>query len=51
MTGGDIYGVVQENTLITHKIMLAPKLRGTVTYIAEAGSHDINVSNYLLNIH
>lgn len=42
ITGGDIYGLVYENTLIKHKLMLPPKAKGTVTYIAEPGSYDIN---------
>ncbi|RWS24399.1 V-type proton ATPase catalytic subunit A-like protein [Leptotrombidium deliense] len=41
VTGGDIYGYVHENTLIKHKIMLPPKAKGTVTYIAEPGSYTI----------
>ncbi|XP_023244645.1 V-type proton ATPase catalytic subunit A-like [Centruroides sculpturatus] len=41
ITGGDIYGIVQENTLIKHKIMLPPKSKGKVTYVAEAGSYDV----------
>lgn len=40
ITGGDVYGIVQENTLIEHRIMLPPKARGTVTYIAEPGSYE-----------
>ena len=44
VTGGDIYGVVYENILIKHKLMIPPKARGTVTYLAEPGSYDINVS-------
>lgn len=44
ITGGDIFGTVHENTLIKHKILLPPKARGTVTYIAEPGSYDLNVS-------
>ncbi|KAJ6222060.1 hypothetical protein RDWZM_000605 [Blomia tropicalis] len=42
ITGGDIFGTVHENTLIKHKILLPPKARGTVTYIAEPGSYDLN---------
>jgi len=42
VTGGDIYGYVHENTLIKHKLMLPPKAKGTVTYIAEPGSYTIN---------
>lgn len=45
ITGGDIYGYVHENTLIKHKLMLPPKAKGTVTYIAEPGSYDVNVSH------
>ncbi|KAI9356300.1 ATP synthase alpha/beta family, nucleotide-binding domain-containing protein [Zopfochytrium polystomum] len=41
VTGGDIYGVVYENSLITHNIMLPPKARGTVTYIAPKGSYNL----------
>ncbi|XP_075675874.1 V-type proton ATPase catalytic subunit A-like [Dermatophagoides pteronyssinus] len=42
ITGGDIFGFVPENTLIKHKIILPPKARGIVTYIAEPGSYDLN---------
>lgn len=41
ITGGDIFGSVQENTLIKQKLMLAPKAKGTVVYIAEPGSYTI----------
>uniref|UniRef100_A0AAX7ST17 H(+)-transporting two-sector ATPase n=1 Tax=Astatotilapia calliptera TaxID=8154 RepID=A0AAX7ST17_ASTCA len=41
ITGGDIYGMVYENSLIKHKIMLPPKNRGTVTYVAPPGNYDI----------
>nr|KAF6473275.1 ATPase H+ transporting V1 subunit A [Rousettus aegyptiacus] len=40
ITGGDIYGIVNENSLIRHKIMLPPRNRGTVTYIAPPGNYD-----------
>jgi hypothetical protein len=43
ITGGDIYGIVNENTLVQHKIMLPPHARGTITYIAPAGNYTINV--------
>ncbi|GAB6024269.1 hypothetical protein CHUAL_008962 [Chamberlinius hualienensis] len=42
ITGGDLYGVVFENTLIKHKLLLHPRAKGTVTYIAEPGSYNIN---------
>lgn len=40
ITGGDFYGLVQENSLIEHRLMLPPKSRGTVTWIAPAGQYD-----------
>lgn len=42
ITGGDIYGQVQENLMIKHKIMLPPRACGTITYIAPAGSYNVN---------
>eukprot|EP00112_Aurelia_sp_Birch-Aquarium-sp1_P015141 Seg3329.1 transcript_id=Seg3329.1/GoldUCD/mRNA.D3Y31 product="V-type proton ATPase catalytic subunit A" protein_id=Seg3329.1/GoldUCD/D3Y31 len=42
ITGGDIYGSVRENSLIKHKLMLHPRARGTVTYIAEPGNHNLD---------
>ncbi|XP_015263829.1 PREDICTED: V-type proton ATPase catalytic subunit A-like [Gekko japonicus] len=42
LTGGDIYGFVQENSLIKHKIMVPSRCRGTVTHIAPAGNYDIS---------
>ncbi|KAG2230673.1 hypothetical protein INT48_008014 [Thamnidium elegans] len=42
ITGGDIYGKVYENSLVTlHSIMLPPKCRGTITYIAPKGQYNI----------
>jgi len=41
IAGGDIYGNVEENTLINHKMMLQPKARGRITHIAEAGSYTV----------
>jgi len=41
VSGGDIYGLVQENNLIKHKILLPPKARGTVTYIAPPGNYTV----------
>ncbi|KAL8587237.1 V-type proton ATPase catalytic subunit A [Nucella lapillus] len=42
ITGGDIYGIVPENILIRHRIMLPPKARGTVTYVAPPGNYNVN---------
>jgi len=41
ITGGDVYGVVQENNLIKHSMMLPPKARGTVTYLSAPGNYTI----------
>ncbi|KAH7950969.1 V-type proton ATPase catalytic subunit A [Rhipicephalus sanguineus] len=42
VTGGDIYGLVQENSLVQHKIMLPPKSKGTISYIAEPGNYSVD---------
>jgi V-type H+-transporting ATPase subunit A len=42
VTGGDVYGVVYENTLVTHTICLPPKARGTISYIAPKGSYTLS---------
>lgn len=43
MTGGDIFGRVYENSLVdNHKIMLAPRSMGTVTFLAEKGSYTVD---------
>lgn len=42
MTGGDVYGLVQENRLVKHKVMVPPKARGTITYVAEGGSYNVD---------
>ena len=44
ITGGDIYGIVYENTLIKHKIMVPPKAKGSVTWVADPGMYNITVS-------
>jgi len=42
ITGGDIFATVPENSMLKHKIMLPPKARGTITYMADQGRYDIN---------
>lgn len=43
ITGGDIFGSVVENSLLSdHKIILPPRARGTVTRIAEAGNYTVD---------
>jgi len=41
ITGGDIYGIVHENSLMDHKVMLPPNARGNVSYIAPAGQYSL----------
>ncbi|KAF8245942.1 putative V-type proton ATPase catalytic subunit A [Wilcoxina mikolae CBS 423.85] len=42
ITGGDIFGSVWENSLLNdHKIMLPPRVRGTITNIVEKGSYTV----------
>ena len=50
ISGGDIYGTVQENTLIEHRVMLPPKAAGTITYIAEPGDYTIEVRIHMTTI-
>jgi len=43
ITGGDIFGTVYENSLISqHNIMLHPRAMGTITSIAEKGSYAVD---------
>ena len=48
ITGGDIFGLVHENTLINHNIVLPPRAKGTITYIAPAGNYTLQVLLKLL---
>ena len=41
LTAGDIYGEVQENSLMVHRIMVPPNARGNVTYIAPEGEYSL----------
>ena len=47
LTGGDIFGYVQENSLVVHRIMVPPKVKGTVKHIAHQGNHTIQVSSFI----
>ncbi|CAO3638147.1 unnamed protein product [Cunninghamella blakesleeana] len=43
ITGGDAYGKVFENSLVSnHSILLPPKARGTITYLAPKGSYTVD---------
>ncbi|KAH8418762.1 hypothetical protein KR222_001365 [Zaprionus bogoriensis] len=41
ITGGDLYGVVHENTLVKQRMIVAPRAKGTVRYIAPAGNYNL----------
>lgn len=42
ITGGDLFGLVHENSIIDHKVVLPPKARGTVTYLAPVGNYSVD---------
>lgn len=43
ISGGDIYGKVYENSLVSeHKILMNPRGMGTVTHIADKGSYAVD---------
>eukprot|EP00249_Psilotum_nudum_P005197 c18658_g1_i1 orf=482-2353(+) len=41
LTGGDLYGVVFENSLMKHNIAVPPGAMGKITYIAPAGHYTL----------
>ncbi|XP_064541187.1 V-type proton ATPase catalytic subunit A-like [Drosophila montana] len=41
VSGGDIYGTVQENSMLEHRLMLSPRTQGRVKYIAPAGTYTV----------
>ncbi|KAL0943778.1 vacuolar ATP synthase catalytic subunit a [Colletotrichum truncatum] len=42
ISGGDVWGIVNENSFIsTHRILLPPRARGTITKIASKGSYTV----------
>lgn len=42
VSGGDVFGIVQENTLVKHKIMVHPKEKGVVKWIAPRGDYTVD---------
>jgi len=43
ITGGDVFGTVLENSLLSeHKILLPPRAKGTITRIADKGSYTVD---------
>lgn len=45
ITGGDLFGLVHENTLVKHRLMLPPKAKGTVVFQAPPGNYKVDVTN------
>ncbi|XP_014096915.1 V-type proton ATPase catalytic subunit A [Bactrocera oleae] len=41
ITGGDLYGIVHENTLVKHRLIVGPRCKGTVRYMAPAGNYTV----------
>lgn len=41
ISGGDVIGSVPENSLVTHPILVPPKARGTITFIAPHGNYTL----------
>lgn len=41
LTGGDIIGVIKETTLIDHKVMIHPKAKGKIKWLAKEGSYSV----------
>lgn len=50
LSGGDLWGSVPENSLIQHKLIVPPKARGTVTYVAPAGNYTLKVCTRLVAV-
>ncbi len=49
LSGGTIFGTTWENSLVDkHKIMVPPRVMGTITNISEAGSYSVDVSIFVL---
>lgn len=42
ISGGDLFGTVPENSIITHNIILPPGAKGTVTWIADPGNYSVD---------
>jgi len=42
VSGGDIIGTVVENNIITHRVMVFPKARGEITFLASAGKYTLD---------
>ena len=42
ISGGDIFGIVPENNLIEHRIMLPPNAKGKITYVAPPGNYTVD---------
>ncbi|EGY80805.1 V-type ATP synthase subunit A [Peptoniphilus indolicus] len=41
VTGGEIFGEVEETQIITHKVLIPPNVSGKVTWVAKEGDYNI----------
>lgn len=41
ISGGDIFGLVQETSIIKHQIMIPPRGKGIIKWIQQAGSYNV----------
>eukprot|EP01121_Diplochlamys_sp_Union-15-3_P017266 TRINITY_DN6043_c0_g1_i2.p1 TRINITY_DN6043_c0_g1~~TRINITY_DN6043_c0_g1_i2.p1 ORF type:complete len:617 (-),score=135.74 TRINITY_DN6043_c0_g1_i2:58-1719(-) len=48
VSGGDVIGIIEENELVTHRIILPPKAMGRISYIAPSGKY--NVTQTLMTV-
>ena len=42
ISGGDVFGIVYENSLIKHRIMMPPRCCGKITYLAPRGNYTVD---------
>ena len=48
VSGGDIYGTVQENDLMSHNIMVPPRASGKIVQIASEGDYTLDDTTLVL---
>lgn len=42
LSGGDVYGIVYENSLLKHRIMMPPRCVGKIKYLAPRGNYTVD---------
>jgi V-type H+-transporting ATPase subunit A len=51
VSGGDIFGEVQENVVILHRIMVHPRAAGTISWMAGPGQYTLNEDVIEIEMH